>query len=337
VSDSILETQPTPGGTNPWTDDRSVFFTSFWGWSPETWGTVGFSNEAGKTRRSNLLRKLTDPFICVCYVTSNKSYIDPKLKGMIAGFYIVSHETGDRDAFTHPIHHTRDPKKWRHSLRAKRAFSYLPEYRISAESLDPSISKRARSISAMGEEITDTAVIRRLRDTPWVEVEVYSGVDEEPTLNPFSTATGKVRPGPAAKHGYEVAAGVFSLPRELYVLRLLGSTDSYLGKSADGRSIFKIGLSVSPELRRQSFQKAMPRGAFSWAVERTSRNSGLELPRSFDATVAGENAIKDYLASTTEHLGGEFYLASDADIDAAWKLGLEAASGFRTKVVQQSA
>ena len=37
---------------------------------------------------------------------------------MIAGFYLVSHETGDRDEFTDPIHHGRDSEKWRHSLKA---------------------------------------------------------------------------------------------------------------------------------------------------------------------------------------------------------------------------
>ena len=155
------------GPTQLWTDEISVFFTSFWGWAPETWGTVGFSGGRGQTRRAKLLRQLSDPFICVAYVTSNKSYIDPALKGMIAGFYLVSHEMGERDEFTHPIHHSDNPGKWRHSLRALRAFSYLPEHRLSAGDLDPEILRRARSISAMGEIITDPSIIRRRRDTPW--------------------------------------------------------------------------------------------------------------------------------------------------------------------------
>ena len=100
-----------------WTDETSVFFTSFWGWTPENWGTIGFTGDRGLTRRLKLLKQLTDPFVAVVYVTSNKDYIEPNLRGRIAGFYLMSHETGDRDDFTHPIHHGRSAESWRHSLR----------------------------------------------------------------------------------------------------------------------------------------------------------------------------------------------------------------------------
>lgn len=130
-----------------WTSNTSVLFTSLWGWSPETWGTIGWTGDRGHTRRANLLKTLSDPFITACYVTSNKSYADPELKGKLAGFYLVSHELGDRDEFSHPIHHSRNPDKWRHSLRAIRAFSYLPEYRLPVLKFDPTISDRARSVA----------------------------------------------------------------------------------------------------------------------------------------------------------------------------------------------
>ena len=91
-----------PPGNDIWDRGYSVLFTSFWNWTPETWGTVGWTGVRGLTRRSNLLAQLTDPFITVCYITSNQTYIDRALKGKIAGFYLVSHESGDRDEFTHP-------------------------------------------------------------------------------------------------------------------------------------------------------------------------------------------------------------------------------------------
>ena len=100
-----------------------------------------------------------------------------------------------------------------------------------------------------------------------------------------------------------------TLPRELYVLRLSGDADAYLGKSAKGRSIYKIGLSVSPDLRRQSFQKSMPCGAFIWKIERRSRDVGFGVLQSFDSAVAGENAMKETLVTCADWLGGEFYLA----------------------------
>lgn len=308
-----------------WDRGYSVLFTSFWGWSPGTWGTVGWSGERGLTRRSNLLAKLTDPFITVCYVTSNRSDIDPALKGKIGGFYLVSHETGDRDEFTHPIHHSRDPGKWRHSLRALRAFSYLPEHRLHVTDLDPGILARARSVSAMGEVLTDPAQIKLLRDTPWMEVDVYQPAS---TLAVESRTKGGLRgmvqAGPASNNGYVVAAGSQWTPRELYILRLDGDANAYLGQEASGRLIVKVGLAASPDMRRQAFQKAMPRGAFNWVVHRTTSGCGLGHCPSHAVAVKGEDAMKRHLAAHADWLGGEFYLATEADIEAAWQFGCQA-------------
>lgn len=303
-----------------WKDDTSVLFTSFWGWTPETWGTVGWSGDRGKTRRTNLLKGLTDPFITVCYVTSNKTYTDPKLKGMIAGFMLVTHQTGDRDEFTHPIHHSRDPEKWRHSLRAVRAFSYLPEYRLRAQDAFPELARTARHVSAMGEVISDPAAIDLLRRTPWVEVSVYSSMDESlPLESEKAAVSGTVRAGPDNEGGYAVPPRFGILPRDLYVLKLTGDTDAYLGRHADGRTIYKVGLSASPDMRRQTFQKSMPRGAFQWAIDRTSSKSGFDAFPTFVAAVSSENIIKQRLAECSEWLGGEFYLATEDEIENAWR------------------
>lgn len=312
---------------NIWDRGYSVFFTSFWGWSPETWGTVGFSNDRGRTRRDNLMRQLTDPFITVCYVTSNQTYTDPALKGMIAGFYLVTHEAGDRDEFTHPIHFDRSPEKWRHSLRAVRAFSYLPETRLNVREFDPTVIDRARTVAAMGEIITDPTKIALLKRTPWTEVEVFTSTGDHLDANDEDAfpSRGMVPAGPASGGGYVVQNGTQFLPRELYVLRLVGDIDAYLGRSAQGSAIVKVGLSASPDLRRQSFQKAMPRGAFYWQIERTTRAHGLSPYASHAVAVKGEDAMKRYLAAHAEWLGGEFYLATEETIEAAWQAGCDAA------------
>lgn len=312
-----------------WADETSVLLTSFWGWTPESWGTLGWTGDRGRTRRTNLLKQLSDPFITVIYVTSNKTYIDPTLKGMIAGFYLTSHETGERDEFTHPIHHGREPESWRHSLRAVRAFSYLPEYRHRALDLIPSLSRTGRSVSAMGEIINDPELIEALRTTPWKEVQVYSSRTKfEAPDDQSENNNGMVRPGPDNAGGYQVPERVHSLPRELYVLRLRGDTDAYLGRSAPGMSIFKIGMSVSPDMRRQSFQKSMPRGAFDWLTYRTTRMDGHTPYSSHAAAVSGETAMKLHLARNGEHLGGEFYLATHDEIDTAWRIARETALAF---------
>lgn len=306
-----------------WTDETSVLFTSFWGWDPATWGTVGWSGQRGLTRRANLMAQLSDPFITVCYVTSNKTYIDPDLKGKIAGFYLVSHETGDRDEFTHPIHHGRDPSKWRHSNKALRAFSYLPEYRPRAMDVFPELSRHARHVSAMGEILTDHDLIKQLRDIPCEEVAVYQPVAEQAAADD-EAARGMVRAGPASSDAYEVNSGSQNTPRDLYILRLNGDIGAYLGRPDETRAIIKIGLSASPDMRRQSIQKAMPRGAYHWVVDRTLQSCRLALCPNHGVAVRGEDAMKRHLAANADWLGGEFYLAHEDDIETAWRLGCAA-------------
>lgn len=306
-----------------WTDETSVLFTSFWGWDPATWGTVGWSGDRGLTRQTNLMEQLSDPFITVCYVTANKTYTDPDLKGKISGFYLVSHETGDREEFTHPIHHDRDAGKWRHSNRAIRAFSYLPEYRLSVSELEPDFLTRARSISAMGEILTDPVLIQRLKAIPCEETEVYQSVSAQAALSD-EHSYGMVQAGPASGEGYEVKSGSQNTPRELYILRLGGDVSAYLGRPVETRSIIKVGLSGSPDMRRQHIQKAMPRGSFNWTVDRTLRSCGLNPCPNHKIAVVGEDAMKRYLARHAEWLGSEFYLAHETDIDTAWQLGCQA-------------
>lgn len=310
-----------------WTEKTSVLFTSFWGWSPESWGTIGWTGEEGRSRRAALLQELTNPFIAVVYVT--KAIGDEHLRGKIAGFYLVSHEVGHRDEFTHPSHHDLEPQKWEHSLRAVRAFSYVPELTILAADFDPTLRNRSLAVSRWCETITDPEKIALLRAIPWVETAVY----RSPQTELFETATndplrGFNRAGPANRSGYAVSSSAQDLKRELYALRFNGPVDAFLGRPAQGKQIYKIGLSASPALRMQSLQGALPDGAFRWCIHRQSGQGQPKGLFSFEAAVTGEYAMKNSLAKSAEWLGGEFYLASEEDLSTAWKLGIEAATSY---------
>lgn len=310
-----------------WTDETSVFFTSFWGWSPDRWGTIGWTGEKGLSRRTNLLSELSDPFIAVIYVTKSAG---TDQDGKIVGFYLVSHETGHRTDFTHPSLHTIEPEKWVHSLRAIRAFSYVPEYYLEAASFDPSLINRALAVAKWGEVLTDRLQIDRLRNTPWVEVDVYDPAGQAITeAEELAPTRGFNRAGPANRNGYVVSSSALQLERQLYILCLDGCTDSYLGAKSNGRRIYKIGLSASPELRRQSLQSGMPNGAFRWIVHRDFGTAGQTAGLRFEAAVAGENVMKKYLAQHADWLGGEFYLTEESRINEAWNLGCAAAKSFR--------
>lgn len=311
-----------------WTSRTSVFFSSFWGWSPETWGCVGWTGADGEARRNNLLAQLTDPFIAVIYVT--RSTDEGDLAGKIVGFYLMSHDTGHRNDFTHPQQHALEPEKWIHSLRALRAFTYLPEYRLNAQDFDPDLARRARAVTKWGEVIRDPKQIAKLRTTPWVEVDVYGAgkLAVEAAEELYLPARGFNRAGPANRNGYVVSTSALNLKRQLYILRLAGEMDAFLGRAVDGRCVYKIGLSASPDLRRQSLQSALPECAFHWTIYRTTFDERIVDGFSFDAAVAGEDEMKRYLSTSADWLGGEFYLASEDDIEVAWERGCTAARNF---------
>ena len=274
------------------------------------------------SHRTKLLGQITNPFITVVYVTGDRANIDPADYGNIAGFYLVSHETGDRDEFTHPIHHARQPDKRPPSPRAARAFTYLPEYRLVPKALDQGILSRARPIAKWGELLTDPQQIELLRGTPWVEVDIYQGQQTPIASSAAGPKSGWVPAGPAAGGDYTVS-GSAELRRHLYILRLTGDPAVFLGRDTGAARIFKVGLSTSPELRRQAIQKSMPRCAFSWQIHRSTASAEAAEGLTFEAAVAGEYAMKKHLAVCAEHLGGEFYLASEEQAAKAWMLGCE--------------
>lgn len=305
-----------------WDDIPSVWITSFWGWSPDTWGTVGFTS-AG--RRDTVRRETSDPFIMVVYVTKRAPNRDPDFRGKVTGIYLVSHVEGHRDEFTAPEHHLRNPDQWIHSFKAVKAFSFLPEFRLDIDDFDPTLSTRARAVAQYAEEVKP-ALIEKLRALPFVEVPVYGGPETVAADITFpSSGRIGVRAGPVNRSGYSVPGEPLDTPKELYALRLTGDPSIWLGTAAEGRHIFKIGLSVSPKTRRDAFRKMLPEGVFTWDLFRSTRRDGFPPYPSFNAAEAGEWAMKQHLGREGQSLGGEFYAATMETFEAAWSSGRAAA------------
>ena len=311
-----------------WGNDRSVYLTSFWGWTPDTWGTVGFTKRG---RRDTIVRQTTDPFIMVIYVTKGGPDIDSDIRGKITGFYLVSHVEGHRDEFTHVIHHGRSPGKWQYSLEAQRAFSFLPEYRLSIDEFDRTLGPRSRAVAAFAEVLSE-AQIDRLKAIPYVEVPVFGGAESlVGEIQVPAKGSAKVRAGPVNRNGYSVPGEPTDTEKELYTLVLTGDTSAFLGIRTQDIHIFKIGLSLSPKTRLECFRKMLPQGAFRWDLLCSTRNDGDAPYPSFEAAEAGESAMKDYL-SQLKHahwLGGEFYAVTMAGMENAWKIGREVALAYR--------
>jgi hypothetical protein len=301
---------------------RTAYIKGFWGWSPETWASIGFRDNY----RDTLISKTTNPFIMVIYITIHSGEKEEML-GKIVGFYLVSHEKGHRDEFTAPEHYQRHPEKWPHAIRAIRAFSFLPEYYLDVYDFDPAIKRAAVPTAERGRELSDEQV-KLLKTIPYIEVPIFGGnsvIDRTIHVPPAAKTKIKVRGGPINRSGYVVDGEPIDTPKELYSLILKGETSVFLGDAASQFQLYKIGLSMSPQTRLSAFQEALPRtlpeGRIGWSLHRSTRRDGHEPYPNFDAALVGEEAMKDYLGAHGTWLGGEFYAATKENFEKAWEIG----------------
>jgi|GEM_PF-7052711 len=101
---------------------EGAWMKGFWGWSPDSWGCVGYPS-AG--RRKTVLQNELNTRLMFIYVTKSargQEHTPEHLINRIVGFYLLSEEVGHRNQFQEQFHHCREPDKWVHSIKALRAF-----------------------------------------------------------------------------------------------------------------------------------------------------------------------------------------------------------------------
>ena len=317
---------PEPGSLRAqvMAEPPNVWLTSFYGFSPETWGYLGFSNDG---QRKHFIRETQPGALVVIYGTRTRA--PTAQRGMVIGIQQVSHRVNHAEAFMDPSAWARkhaDPdqrEKWNLAVKATRAWRVVEESYMPIEEFAPETytTARAQFIGSQGVRLT-SAEARRLLDFTLIEASVFG----EMPITAAAPASGAEllspsRPGPVSQSGYfcKEAEG----PKSLYVLRLRGDESAYLGYPANGRAIVKVGMSGSPSSPCQALNSSFPIGTFGWEVLRTNKIFGLPLfPKSSDA-ISAETRIKAYLHQYEQSLGGEFFLAKLSSVHAAW----EAATG----------
>ncbi|WP_162178372.1 hypothetical protein [Parvularcula oceani] len=111
-----------------------------------------------------------------------------------------------------------------------------------------------------------------------------------------------------------------ALPRHLYALRWEGDPRAMLGAEYDttARSVWKVGMSYSPSTRCAALNHAYPPGGHQWLVERSTSRMRLQPIEASDALQA-EGELKAGLNNVSQSLGGEFFLATMAELNLVWQ------------------
>lgn len=313
---------------SPLLSTPSVWITSFWGWQPENWGGVGFSNEG---RPDKIAAVTSNPFIMVVYITETTPEKEYKhLAGKVVGYYELSHQRVMKEEIVSPhVYNRADPAKWRHSFKALKAWTILEDFMPNIREFYPEIHNEglAQSVSTWAAELPRENVEKLLK-LPCRMVDVYPQYGA-PRVHPVeipSNGKGYVSGGAQRRSGYEVDEPV-DTAKELYLLKLSGDASSFLGKNVEGKAIYKVGLSMSPKSRQVALNKSFPRlmgkknTAFRWELFKTSTGSGYKKFPNFNTAEAAERKIKKFLGmecDTSEHLGGEMYAAEPDVMKKIW-------------------
>lgn len=304
-------------------DPPNVWLTSFYGFRPEEWGLLGFSNNS---LRKNFIRG-SKPGVLVVVYGASKAVREERQK--IIGIQQCSHRLGHSRRFMAP--HEWDAKendpqragKWNHAVKATRAWRVTPETRMNVRDFAPEACATGawQHIGALGVKLSHEEAQNILK-LDLKEVDVYG---ENPIIG---SAPGSAREILAPSRAGPVSQSPFVTresegPKHLYVLKLCGDTDAFLGEPANGKSIIKAGFSKSPRTRCEDHNRALPQCAFRWEVLFSGDTSGYDPYPSSDHAKAGERAMQEVLCRRPAgwSLGGEFFLADRELIEEAWRRG----------------
>ena len=248
---SVPDLAPTPDCL---LESKAVWLTSFWGFAPDQWGCIGFSDEP---KRSRFLTRTQPGVLVAIYVTKNKGAASER--GKVVGVVEVSHEAGHAQNFISGDEWARkeaDPLsrgKWLFALRVTRAWRIAPEDWQDVEKLFPAAYSSAdpQFIGAAGMPL-GIEETEKLLQLDVYEVAVYGLTRQiDGTVTTFETALTPSRAIPPPAAGYWV--GETDGPKHLYILGLEGDIAAYLGRSPkalEDKAIIKVGFSKSPMSRR---------------------------------------------------------------------------------------
>ena len=312
-------------------DPPDVWLTSYWRFREPYLSLLGFTRERDRQR---FLADSGPGALVVVYAAKHREAL-PETRRKVLGLLQVAGPAVPARLFMSARHweeKQQDPdreRRWNHTLRVGRAWRITAESRCWVGEIAPRTYAREnpQNIASRGARLDPSEAVGIL-DLDWLEVPVRDGPAVEWAVpGPGRDVLSPSRPGPVsqAPHTVREAEG----PKHLYVLRLQGDASTFLDENAAGRMIVKVGFSCSPEARCDNYNRMLPQGAFRWRVHRsTFRGQEGPFPSSAHA-VAGEDRMKELLDRDGRSLGGEFFLATGADVKRAWGQGIEAARAVR--------
>lgn len=298
-------------------DPPQVWLTSFYGFDPDKWGVLTFTREGD---RRKFLQNSKPGALVVSYATKGSKH---KHAGRLLGVEQITHVKGDSKEFIDPYawkeKQSEDPDIWNYGVKAVRAWKIPLEHSPTIEEFanETYSVDVARTIGSRCKLLTSNEA-KKLLKLPFQVVPVFGGFPAD--LVPIQTGGKAFKPtkaGPVSKQPFLTSES--EGPKHLYILILKGEIEAFVDCEVGNQKIIKVGFSVSPEVRMQTFNSSLPGDRISWEIYHTTFGENYAPFASSFPALAGEQAMKDYLHENATSLGGEFFLADDIYIEKAWK------------------
>ncbi|MEX2202436.1 MAG: hypothetical protein WD711_13645 [Dongiaceae bacterium] len=312
-------------------DPPNVWLTSFYGFRPEGWGLLGFTDEG---RRRSFIKGSRAGVLVVVYGAGKAPKED---RGQIIGIQQCSHQVGHSRQFMAPQEWSvkeRNPEradKWNYAVKAIRAWRITPESRMSVHDFAPDATSTGawQHIGARGVTLSKQEAMNILK-LDLQEVDVYG---QSPIIGSAPGSAKEIlapsKAGPVSQNAFVTRES--EGPKHLYVLHLQGDADVFLGRPSNGRLIVKVGFSKSPLTRCDDHNRALPHCAFRWNVLFSGVIAGYDPYPASSHAKAGERAMQEILCRQPAgiSLGGEFFLAEFDLIKEAWQKGNSTAKEYK--------
>lgn len=298
-------TSALPEGTNMW-------IRSFYGFSPQEDGYVGWSQETG---RDHLLKQIKDGDLILIYGAGAKE-TKKVLRSHVLGFVQVdARKIRDTDKSSKAGLESKAEKgwadKWTYGIPVRRAWRVDEKVMISQIAFETYRPEAGRAIAAWSAELQPEEIEKALKIRV-TEVEVYgeSPVGETALKNrvfaeEFSPS--RAFPGTSGTRTATYNDGATFL----YLAQFDGDGHALIGKPkplGDKRVALKIGVSNDPVSRAKQLNAGIPPAAQGkWVIGFQAQFPDRK------AAEAAEQNFKDRSAGSLESLGGEFFWGDQTD------------------------
>ncbi|MFG1256297.1 GIY-YIG nuclease family protein [Xanthobacter flavus] len=306
----------------------SVWLTSFWGFSPEEEGVLGFTKKPDLLRFMSLIKERQ--LVCIYGAASPET--DSRLVHHLLGILDVERTPIDsfskmsEAAIASSIKLGRD-QKWRFAVPARRA--WRTNHRLDVRyafprSYDPD---NGRNISKFGKFLVPEEAKWLLEEVPFTETNVFGerAVSGSGDLKPkFMSEIFRPSRGIFGKFG-ERSFEIEDKPYSLYLAELTTGSELVAGREIPFKSgLFKIGISNNTALRLRTINISFPESSrIKWKLRRVANFKNRE------PAANAENAFKDLAISEYEavSLGREFFIMNAIKADMLFNR-LSPASGL---------